>query len=342
MNNTPSLTTLSGLLLAGIIASGCRIQVSVDGSGIVATRSGSYECRAGAQCPSIEVTDTDFDETFTATPDEGFRFAGWRRQNRGFCGGSTNDCRLFTAGFAGNPTLLGFLERDEEFFLQAIFEPQNGEGSASVCWNPDLYAPGTTAVVRYRTTEDGITGELDIDLFIEGGATFGGQPARRRITNLALTDLSSGQVFTARNVEVFQVNGQRLRLLQDSLEFLVPDDGTQTDTFDPFELSRFDLVAGESFTQSYVETFTETTSTSQESISFTREAETRFDGIESLTVPAGTFQACRFTVIETTGSLETTTIEWFSVGSGVPLRSEEPAIGEVSELLQGSVNGVDL
>lgn len=109
-------------VLFSVVVSACRIQVSTSAGGSIQTASGSYFCGADAECSAVEVTDTNFDETFIAVPDSGFKFAGWRSRNRGLCGGSLDDCRLFTSGFAGNDTLLAFLEGDEEFFLEAVFE----------------------------------------------------------------------------------------------------------------------------------------------------------------------------------------------------------------------------
>ena len=67
---------------------------------------------------------------------------------------------------------------------------------------------------------------------------------------------------------------------------------------------------------------------------------TRFDGIESVTVPAGTFSACRFT--ETIGSENNTfqITDWIGVGNGLPLKSEDEFTQ--SELVSASLNGVDI
>ncbi|MEM6606110.1 MAG: imelysin family protein [Pseudomonadota bacterium] len=120
--NFPTKLRWSLALLACAAFSGCKIQVSATAGGSVTTLSGSYTCQSGTQCAEVEVSDTDFDETFVAQPEQGFRFVEWRRRDRGLCGGSQDDCRLFTAGFAGNDTLLAFLSGDEVFFLEAVFE----------------------------------------------------------------------------------------------------------------------------------------------------------------------------------------------------------------------------
>ena len=74
-------------VLLSALVSACRIQVSTSAGGSIQTASGSYFCEADAECSAVEVTDTNFDETFIAVPDSGFKFAGWRSRNRGLCGG---------------------------------------------------------------------------------------------------------------------------------------------------------------------------------------------------------------------------------------------------------------
>ncbi len=69
---------------------------------------------------------------------------------------------------------------------------------------------------------------------------------------------------------------------------------------------------------------------------------------QSITVPAGTFNACRFTMENTdttpggSGGTSVAT-NWIAVGSGVPVRNESPVAGSsvvnVTALTSGTVNG---
>lgn len=98
---------------------GCKIKITVPEGATVMTLSGRFQCTGGEMCV-IDVVDTMFDETFTVVPPDGLAFAGWRKDDRFLCGGSTDDCRLFTTTFPGTP-LVAFLETDEEFFLEPTF-----------------------------------------------------------------------------------------------------------------------------------------------------------------------------------------------------------------------------
>ena len=106
------------LFLATFIVSGCRIDVIAPEGATVRSESGAFDCVGPATC-TIEVNDLFFDETFSVETNSGAIFAGWKRRDRGISGGQSEPCRLFTSGFEGNDILLGFLESDETFFLEA-------------------------------------------------------------------------------------------------------------------------------------------------------------------------------------------------------------------------------
>jgi len=99
---------------------GCNIQIDSPEEGAVVSASGTYSCAAGSSC-SIEVSDILFDETFIAVPAQGYEFVGWKRQDRGLCGGRESNCRLFTSGFSGRAALLTVLDSDQVFTLTPEF-----------------------------------------------------------------------------------------------------------------------------------------------------------------------------------------------------------------------------
>lgn len=121
------------ILFVAIATVSCKIRISVPESGEVSTDSGAYQCAAGKVC-NIDVLDLYFDETFRAIPAEGYKFSGWRKRDRGFCGGSKQPCRLFTSGFEGNPSLMNFLESSEVFYLQPTFTKISTERLASTLY----------------------------------------------------------------------------------------------------------------------------------------------------------------------------------------------------------------
>ncbi len=124
------LKSLLAAALVVLLLSGCKIELSTTPGGRISTASGNFSCLPDQACPTITVRDTLFDETFVAVPDTGFVFDGWRKRHYGFCGGRTDDCRLGTSGFAGNDNLIGVLESDRTFYLEAVFRPQGVSGTA--------------------------------------------------------------------------------------------------------------------------------------------------------------------------------------------------------------------
>lgn len=113
-----NILTLIGVSL---LLSACKIQIWVPAGGSVQTTSGAFSCAAGKIC-QLDVVDLFFDEAFVASPESGYFFTGWRKMNRGLCGGGMSACRIVTAGFEGNDSLISFLESpDEIFYLSPTF-----------------------------------------------------------------------------------------------------------------------------------------------------------------------------------------------------------------------------
>ncbi|MEM8490613.1 MAG: hypothetical protein AAF756_07260 [Pseudomonadota bacterium] len=346
--NRPIRAALSCLCLAVPILAGCKIQVSSSTGGSVRTLSGSLTCAPGAACPEVDVSTTTFDETFVAEPDDGFVFDGWRRRDRGLCGGSSDPCRLFTSGFAGNDILLAFLASDDVFFLEAVFEPESdpgsGTGSGSDCWNSALQAEGTTILTTRRSTGIGPSIDTDFEQTIAGSGPFNGRTGRL-VTTLS-SAMAGGMLVSGTSRSYFQdVSDARILNLGTETEIDSPDPSigstTAVDQYEPPRLERRDLSAGESYTQEFEET--QSTTIDGETTTFIRNiARTvTFDGIESITVPAGTFDACRFTEVEVSAG-ETSTLQlWYGVGNGLILRVQED--GDTgSVLVSGSINGMDI
>jgi hypothetical protein len=114
------------ILLVILALSACKIIIDVPQGGLVYSHSGSYSCSAGQIC-EIDVEDALFDQVFSAQPDDGWIFKGWKRKPRGLCGASIQDCHLSTTLFAGNEPLLAFLKTDEDFYLEPQFERTSGD-----------------------------------------------------------------------------------------------------------------------------------------------------------------------------------------------------------------------
>ncbi|MEM1111025.1 MAG: imelysin family protein [Pseudomonadota bacterium] len=119
--------TTAAIITAMVTVSGCKLIIRVPEGGSVTSTSGSFDCSADDTC-RFDVTDSMFDETFTAVPDEGFVFDGWRKRNKRLCGGSDAPCALSSDGFEDNEGFQALLASDERFFLEPVFVPFDTSG----------------------------------------------------------------------------------------------------------------------------------------------------------------------------------------------------------------------
>jgi hypothetical protein len=115
-------------------------------------------------------------------------------------------------------------------------------------------------------------------------------------------------------------------------DFPVPGTGKTVYT-PPMRDKRYSLAVGESATQ----TFTVTTTSNLpgfETSSTTLTSTTKYLGRETITVPAGAFETCKF---EDDGA----ELDWRGVGNGLLIRNEIPGPLGVTryELRSGTVNG---
>ncbi len=321
---------------------GCKVQLSSPTGGSIATVSGNYSCAANANCPPIDVNDIFFDETFIAKPAAGYEFTGWKKRQRGLCGGSTKNCRLFTSGFAGNDDLLGFLARPNEvFYLEPVFTRiASGSGDARRCYNTTLMTVNTTVVASYRTTDaSGAVVPFEYDQVITGGASFEGKSALKATTD---TRASGAAPSTSRSEAYFQPQANQFRVLEYGVEVesFTPEATESRVVFAPQQLERYDLSAGQSYEQRYTVNLRTRVRGFTINDSNTVDRRTTFVGIESVTVPAGQFQACRFQTRETGSDSTTLSEEWFGVGNGMLLKST--ADGDTTVLLRASINGASI
>lgn len=112
------------LLLISIAAlmTACKLAVIVlEGGEVQSTASGT--CMAGNNC-IVEVHDTTFSETFTAIPNEGWYFHGWKSDGRFFCGGSIDrKCALSFEWYnEEHPAIEVLVDSSETFYLMPIFK----------------------------------------------------------------------------------------------------------------------------------------------------------------------------------------------------------------------------
>ncbi|GAB3285341.1 hypothetical protein [Parahaliea aestuarii] len=333
------------LLAPALILSGCKIQLSSTEGGSITTQSKRFNCSAGQSCSPVDVSDLTFDETFIARADEGYEFAGWRKRQRGLCGGSKSACAISTAGFAGNNVLMSFLDKPNEvFFMEAVFREVDGDtgsgtGDARRCFNPDLGALDTTIVASYRSTSSG--GEVvneSYDQVISTGS-YKGRSVLKAVSNTTATGAAPS---TSRSEQYFEVKPESHRSLVygTHVESFTPRSSLSEIELAPHRLQRYDLTAGQSYQQNYTVNVSTKIMGFDNKTSTSVTLQTTFLGIESVTVPAGTYQACRFRTDSTADSVVSTINEWFAVDSGMFLKSTEGTASNV--LVSASINGANI
>jgi hypothetical protein len=106
---------------ATCLLAGCKLAVIVVEGGYVHSASNG-DCLEGTIC-IVEVNDTSFSESFTATPNPGWYFEKWNSGDRFFCGGSTNPtCTLSFEGHEQSEDVEDMVALSETFYLMPVFK----------------------------------------------------------------------------------------------------------------------------------------------------------------------------------------------------------------------------
>jgi hypothetical protein len=116
-----SLVKVLVILFVSALVAGCKIAVIVVEGGKVQS-NGSDFCLEGTVC-IVEVTDTNFSESYTAVPHPGWGFVKWNTGGGFLCANSTDPtCTLSTVGTAGNDGIEAVIASDQTFYIMPIFE----------------------------------------------------------------------------------------------------------------------------------------------------------------------------------------------------------------------------
>jgi len=108
------------LLSVTVFLGGCKLAVIVVEGGAVWSDSSGI-CLGGTVC-IVDVASPNFQEVFTAVPDEGWYFQKWNAGDRFFCGGSTNPtCKLSFNGVEDNKEIINIVASSEVFYLMPVF-----------------------------------------------------------------------------------------------------------------------------------------------------------------------------------------------------------------------------
>ncbi len=206
--------------------------------------------------------------------------------------------------------------------------------SAFQCFNPALLNnPGTILRVVYNLS--GIaSGTQTLELRVGNLTTFEGSAARESTLTTTGTVVVNGTTVptntSLKSYDTAAADGTITTYGDIDVDTESAPGGTTTTTrrtvYSPPRVERnFTMMVGQSLVQTEVGRVSTTVTppsgipgtpvTSNTSVSTT----TRFVGIESVTVPAGTYTACRFEDVESTTPSEVTT-SWIAVGVGYPVR----------------------
>ncbi|MFC4249934.1 hypothetical protein [Sinimarinibacterium flocculans] len=226
--------------------------------------------------------------------------------------------------------------------------PTPGAGSkATACLNPTLDQIGTRVeqVIRSTDGQSGADLTTTSDSVVMRSTTFKGNNANETESTVQARSQSNPEVNSDSTTYSYtRLDGTTLKIFgvvteAEAQGFTI----TTTISNEPPAEERFDLLPGQSYTQSYTTT-QENGSVGGFQIPPTETqftVKTTYVGQESVTVPAGTFNACKFTEDATAtfdGQTSTSTATtWMAVGSGQFLKSVSE--GDTNELISASING---
>lgn len=222
-----------------------------------------------------------------------------------------------------------------------------GEGSASDCYSPDSGTIGTKLerVIENKDAQGGLVSTLSQTDEVKAPKMFNGVNA----TEVAFDQVNDGvnnsidSETTGSAYFTYDVAGFRSSFYGVTSNSILTGAGgvilDQTTTLDPARLDRNDLDPGESFTQTYtLKSEASVNGGPPQTQSGSVTLKTTYLGQESVTVPAGTFTACKFEY-ENTGDGTTENI-WYAKGNGVSVK--QSSANGTAELKSAKLNGVPL
>lgn len=218
----------------------------------------------------------------------------------------------------------------------------SGSGNAVACYNTTVMTQGTRIVLNYKTTDGGSNAIVNSssDTEVKGSTTFNGNTVTESVSQTQATG-DAPSTSTTKSYFTVNASAKRFSYYGSIVDTSAPFVSSSTLTITPARTERFDLSAGESYTQTYA------IATSSQVMGFPISTTTNFEtnitfkGTESVTVAAGNFNTCRFESSTTSTTLGVTSNSlstyWVTVDSGISIRTE--ADGDITELVSGSING---
>ena len=238
-------------------------------------------------------------------------------------------------------------------------------GTTGSCFNTASQTAGATldTVTRASYTTPG-TASYASHTVVGGTTTFNGGTARQTTETVLFspdaTLAATGQTASTTTATHFystDSGATSVKELGDTVVSGAPGSAVTTTinvVNTPYIESRFMLATGASFTQSYTNVQSGTIGGVVRSTTYAYVKTTQYNGIVSVTVPAGTYQACQFVetgTVSVNGSVPTSTgmsTLYVGVTNGVLLRTvlvtgTAPATSTTTvDLLSAAINGVGI
>lgn len=245
-------------------------------------------------------------------------------------------------GSLDNPTLIGLVT---DFITPG---GGTGGGTANGCFDLALFdTQGTHLQVAYSYSGQ-ITGTHTMDTTVGGLTTFEGYQARETITLMSSThdgmsSTSTNKSYGFRTGDAEVTHYGSVMTSSATMPGMTYNSIIRTVMTPPYTDPQYSLAVGASVTSTHSGVSTTTTSMTGQpdqtfSSPFTSSMTTKYVGQESVTVPAGTFNTCKFEVT-TPGSTDVST-SWFVAGKGIHLKSSYP--GMAMEATSVRLNGAPL
>lgn len=317
------ILTLASILVVSMAVTGCN---SSNSGTVTSTETGSSTTSGTASTSTTGSSGSTSSSTGASTSDGSGSTSGSNTTGGGNSGSTTGSSSSDSTSSGGAVSGSG----------------GTASGNPSDCFNITLYSTGTTVDLVQKTVSSAGQLTTTSENTVKGMATFNGQSVLDIYSDVTATGSAPSKstqngYFTVDSANMIEhYHGSVINVTEPAVAA-----GKQTLTLTPPMEDRFELSANQSYTQSYKIKTDGSAAGFPYSMTSDHERTKRFVGIETVTVPAGTFNACRYEESTTTTAAGTTATEtsthWVSVGSGLEVKSV--AGDSTTELQSAKING---
>ncbi|MFZ6818399.1 DUF4214 domain-containing protein [Undibacterium sp. Ji22W] len=230
---------------------------------------------------------------------------------------------------------------DTNFNLLMTAPTGSGTGNSRDCFNANLYKAGTVFRTEMNSTiaSTGATESFVVTYTVNGNTTFKGITTQELVADtISLTGIAAGTISQLKSYVVitndeFLTYGSVLNVkVNTTTNYVV------TNSMTPPERTPFSLPVN----QAYQQTFTTKQEIAGNPMNFPDQTTTEsltFLGIESVTVPAGTFNTCKMKHIDTANNMNTTSYSWhIAEGQWRGMVAKVEAIDSITVATKLSIN----